>query len=109
MAAARSALAGPRAAPPFTPIPYFWSDQFDLKLQIVGLPFGATHTVLRGDPATESFAVFHLSDDNTLRAVEAVNMADAFMAGRLLISKAAQLAPAKICDMSIAMKDLAQP
>ena len=107
---ARQAAGAICGRPPAAPeVPWFWSDQFDLKLQIVGLPFGATHTVLRGDPATESFAVFHLSDDNTLRAVEAVNMADAFMAGRLLISKAAQLAPAKICDMSIAMKDLAQP
>lgn len=96
-------------APVAPEVPWFWSDQFDLKLQIVGLPFGATHTVLRGDPATESFAVFHLADDSTLRAVEAVNMADAFMAGRLLISKGAQLAADKICDMSMAMKDLAQP
>ncbi len=87
-------------------VPWFWSDQFDLKLQIVGLDFGATHTVLRGDPATESFAVFHLTDDNRLRAVEAVNMPDAFMAGRLLIAKDRELAPAQICDMSVAMKDL---
>lgn len=95
----------PAAAPE---VPWFWSDQFDLKLQIVGLPFGATHTVVRGDPAHEHFAVFHLSADNRLRAVEAVNMPDAFMAGRLLIARGAELAPDRICDMSVSMKDLTQ-
>ena len=101
---AAAAICGRGPAAP--EVPWFWSDQFDLKLQIAGLPFGAVQTVVRGDPATESFAVFHLAEDHTLRAVEAVNMPDAFMAGRLIIQKGGQLAPDKICDMSISMKDL---
>ena len=50
-----------RPAPPAPEVPWFWSDQYDVRLQIAGLPFDVAETVVRGDPATGSFAIFHLA------------------------------------------------
>jgi hypothetical protein len=71
-------------------VPWFWSDQYDVKLQIAGLPFDADHQVVRGDPASGAFAVFHLNGDRIV-CVEAVNAPADFMGGRLLIGKATRL------------------
>ena len=49
-------------ARPTEEVPWFWSDQYDLKLQIAGLAAGADRTVLRGDPGSRRFAVFHLRE-----------------------------------------------
>ncbi len=94
-------------AAPVPEIPWFWSDQFDLRLQMAGLPFGATQTVLRGVPDVAGFAVFQLGPDNTVLAVEAVNAPADFMAGRLLVTKQKQVAPALLADLSSDMKALA--
>ena len=65
--------------------PWFWSDQYDLKLQIVGLSQGYTEAVVRGDPEnTRSFAVFYLKD-GALVAVDAVNRAPEFMMSKMLL------------------------
>jgi len=53
--------------------PWFWSDQYDLRLQIVGIPFDAAEIVVRGDIAAGKFALFHLAVDGIVQAVEAVN------------------------------------
>jgi 3-phenylpropionate/trans-cinnamate dioxygenase ferredoxin reductase subunit len=92
--------------PPVPEIPWFWSDQYDLRLQIAGLPFDATQTVLRGTPASASFAVFHLGPDATVRSVEAVNAAPEFMAGKLLIAKRHPVSRERLADMAVSMKDL---
>jgi 3-phenylpropionate/trans-cinnamate dioxygenase ferredoxin reductase subunit len=85
-------------------IPWFWSDQFDNKLLIVGLSFGFDRLVLRGDPATRSFSVCYLSGRELL-AVEAVNHAKDYMAARKLIAERVPLDPDKVRDPSIALKD----
>ena len=72
---------------PAVEVPWFWSDQYDAKLQIAGLPFGADRLVVRGDTAAGSFAVFHLKGDQIV-CVEAVNAAQSFMFGKQAISKA---------------------
>lgn len=90
--------------PPPPEVPWFWSDQYDLKLQIAGMPFEAPLRVVRGDIGKASFAVFHLTNENRLQAVEAVNMPDAFMAGRMLIASRKPVAPARLGDMSVSMK-----
>ena len=95
-----------RAAPQ-PEIPWFWSDQFDLRLQMAGLPFGATQLVQRGAAEVAGFAVFHLGPDNTVLAVEAINAPADFMAGRILVSKQKQVAPALLADLSSDMKTLA--
>jgi 3-phenylpropionate/trans-cinnamate dioxygenase ferredoxin reductase subunit len=55
---AAAAITGRPAPPP--EVPWFWSDQYDLKLQIAGVAFDADEIVVRGDPAAAKFAVFHL-------------------------------------------------
>jgi len=93
-------------APPAPEVPWFWSDQYDLKLQIAGAPFDADTLVVRGDPDSASFAVFHLAG-NRLMAVEAVNAAAEFMGGRQLIGKRAEVDPARLADTAIPMKQIA--
>jgi len=75
------------AKAPTPEVPWFWSDQYDLKLQIAGLPIGATRIEVRGDAAQGKFAVAHLADDGRLCAVEAVNVPAEYMAGRATIAK----------------------
>ncbi len=105
---AKQAAADLCGRPPPTPeVPWFWSDQYDLRLQIAGLPFGATETVLRGDPGSAQFAIFHLAADERLLAVEAINAAPEFMGGRMMIGKRKQIPGGKLRDMSLSMKDLA--
>jgi 3-phenylpropionate/trans-cinnamate dioxygenase ferredoxin reductase subunit len=94
-------------APPPGEVPWFWSDQYDLKLQIAGLPFDATEVVIRGDPASAHFAVFHLDAQHHIQAVEAINAGPEFMAGRLLIGQRKVVAPERLSDMSISMKEVA--
>jgi 3-phenylpropionate/trans-cinnamate dioxygenase ferredoxin reductase subunit len=91
---------------PAVDVPWFWSDQFDLKLQIAGLPFDADRIIVRGDPATAKFAVFHLKGDQ-IQAVEAVNAPPEFMAGKQLILNRRTIMPEKLADLSISMKEIA--
>jgi 3-phenylpropionate/trans-cinnamate dioxygenase ferredoxin reductase subunit len=92
---------------PYNQVPWFWSDQYDMKLQIVGLSQGYTEAVVRGDPATgRSFAVFYLKD-GVLVAVDAVNRAPEFMMSKMLTQKKATLDPARIRDESINVKEIA--
>ena len=93
---------------PYNQVPWFWSDQYDLKLQIVGLSAGYTKAVVRGDPESgRSFAVFYLKGD-TVIAVDAVNRAPEFMMSKQLVHKKTKLDPARIADESIKVKEIAQ-
>jgi 3-phenylpropionate/trans-cinnamate dioxygenase ferredoxin reductase subunit len=73
--------------PPPPEVPWFWSDQYDIRLQIAGLPLDVADIVLRGDPADGKFAAFHLAADGTVQAVEAVNSPADFIAGRQMIAR----------------------
>lgn len=86
-------------------VPWFWSDQYDLKLQIAGLSTGYDTVVQRGDPATNKFALFYLKD-GVLISVDAVNAAPEYMMGRRLIGDRAVIAPERLSDMSISMKEM---
>ncbi|MFA4891962.1 NAD(P)/FAD-dependent oxidoreductase [Brevundimonas sp.] len=105
--AAAAIVGRPAPAPE---VPWFWSDQYDLKLQIAGLPDGADRQIVRGDPgvigAGASFAVFHLAGDRIL-CVEAVNAPAEFMAGRMMIGKATPVDAEKLADQSVSMKMVA--
>jgi 3-phenylpropionate/trans-cinnamate dioxygenase ferredoxin reductase subunit len=85
-------------------IPWFWSDQFDNKLLIIGLTPDHDRQILRGDPATRSFAVCYLKDGRLL-ALEAVNHSKDYMAARKVIAERMRLNPEKLADPSIALKD----
>jgi len=101
---AAAAITGRPMPPP--EIPWFWSDQYDLKLQIAGLPFDADRQIVRGDVAAAKFAVFHLKGD-LVQAVEAVNAPAEFMAGKQLIAKRTPVSLEKLADPAVSMKEVA--
>jgi 3-phenylpropionate/trans-cinnamate dioxygenase ferredoxin reductase subunit len=86
-------------------VPWFWSDQFDNKLLIVGLSQGHDQQVTRGDPATRSFSVCYLKGGE-LQALEAVNNAKDYMAARKLIADRARPDLDRLADPAIALKDV---
>ncbi|WP_297799529.1 FAD-dependent oxidoreductase, partial [uncultured Brevundimonas sp.] len=88
---------------PVHEVPWFWSDQYDAKLQIAGLPFGSDGQVVRGDPDTGNFAVFHLKGDRIV-CVEAVNAAQSFMFGKQAIGKALAINPEILADETAPIK-----
>jgi 3-phenylpropionate/trans-cinnamate dioxygenase ferredoxin reductase subunit len=89
----------------YSEVPWFWSDQYDLKLQIAGLARPTDQTVLRGDPGTRKFAVFHLRD-GVMAAVEAVNAAPDYMLGKKWIADGVRIDAAKLADTSIPIKQV---
>ncbi|MDB5429401.1 MAG: FAD-dependent pyridine nucleotide-disulfide oxidoreductase [Caulobacter sp.] len=101
---AASAIMG--RAQPAPEAPWFWSDQYDLKLQIAGIPFDADAILVRGDVASAKFAVFHLKGD-LVQAVEAVNAPPEFMMGRRLLEHRTPVSREKLADTTISMKEVA--
>ena len=101
--AALAMLGRPKA---YSEVPWFWSDQYDLKLQIAGLARPGDELVLRGDPKSRKFAVFHLRDGK-LKAVEAVNAAPEYMIGRKLIAGDVPVTAQRLGDLSVPMKQMA--
>ncbi|MEO8464586.1 MAG: FAD-dependent oxidoreductase [Gammaproteobacteria bacterium] len=85
---------------PYSEVPWFWSDQYDLKLQIVGLSHGHDEVVLRGDPATRSFTAFYLRN-GALLAVDAINSPREFAHAKKLVAASATIAPALLRDASV--------
>ena len=85
-------------------VPWFWSDQFDLKMVIVGLAAGYDETVLRGDPASRAFSVCYLKNGELI-AVETVNHTKDQMAARKMIPMRARPDPARIADDSIPLRE----
>ena len=85
--------------------PWFWSDQYDLKLQIAGMPFDVDQIVVRGDPATRKFAVFHLSAGR-VQAVEAINSAPDFMIGKQWLVSRREVDPVRLADPAIPIKEV---
>ncbi|MEO8443713.1 MAG: FAD-dependent oxidoreductase [Gammaproteobacteria bacterium] len=92
---------------PYAQIPWFWSDQYDLKLQIVGLNSASDQAVVRGDPASGSFAAFFIGEGR-LKAVYAINSPREFMLSKKLIAQGARPEPALLRDMSVSFKDIAE-
>jgi len=101
---AAAAITGRPAPAPETP--WFWSDQYDVKLQIAGLPEGADRQVVRGDPSAGGFAVFHLNGDRIV-CVEAVNAPAEFMGGRQMIGRGTAVDPLRLADVAVSMKQVA--
>lgn len=101
---AASAIVGRAAPAPETP--WFWSDQYEVKLQIAGLPGEADRQVVRGDVGVGAFAVFHLAGDRIV-CVEAVNAPAEFMAGRMMIGRQTPVDAGKLADTAVSMKAVA--
>lgn len=97
---ARTAVATIRGIDlPFDPIPWFWSNQYDLKLQMVGISDGHDRMVMRGDVHTRSFSVFYLRG-GTVIAADTVNQMPDFMAAKTLIARGLTVAPEHLADVS---------
>jgi len=90
---------------PYAAVPWFWSDQYDLKLQIVGLSQGFDDVVIRGSMDENSFAAFYLRD-GVLIAVDAVNRPRDFMVGKKLVAAKMRPDKAVLADESVELKTL---
>jgi 3-phenylpropionate/trans-cinnamate dioxygenase ferredoxin reductase subunit len=101
---AAQTLVGAPAA--YSEVPWFWSDQYDLKLQIAGLSAGYEEVVLRGDPATRSFALFYLRGGEII-AVDAVNSPREFIAGKKLVANRTRVAADVLRDAAVDLAPLA--
>jgi 3-phenylpropionate/trans-cinnamate dioxygenase ferredoxin reductase subunit len=86
-------------------VPWFWSDQYDVKLQIAGLSQGHDRIVVRGEPASGHFAIYYLLQGELI-AVDAVNSPKDFMSGRRWIAERRHPDVTKLADMSVELKTM---
>jgi 3-phenylpropionate/trans-cinnamate dioxygenase ferredoxin reductase subunit len=102
-AAARAMMGRPE---PYRMVPWFWSDQYDLKLQMVGMSAGFEQMVLRGDPTTaRAFAAFYLKDGRLI-AADAVNHPVDFMFAKKLVAARTSVDPTQLADAAVPLKSL---
>ncbi len=85
-------------------VPWFWSDQYDLKLIIIGVCQGYDTVVMRGDPASHAFSACYLRGGELI-AVDTVNSAKDQMAARKLIAARARPNPDRLADHTVPLKD----
>lgn len=90
---------------PYKATPWFWSNQYDLKLQTVGLSAGYDQAVMRGDPATRSFTVIYLKQGR-VAALDCVNMVRDYAQGRKLVEARALIDPARLADTAVPLKEM---
>jgi 3-phenylpropionate/trans-cinnamate dioxygenase ferredoxin reductase subunit len=90
---------------PYHAMPWFWSNQYDLRLQTVGLSIGFDTAIVRGDPATRSFSVIYLRDGRVL-ALDCVNATRDYVQGRALVT--GKLAPSveDLANAEVPLKSL---
>ena len=86
-------------------VPWFWSNQYDLKLQTVGLSIGYDDTVLRGDLATRKFSVVYLRDRRVI-ALDCVGAVKDYVQGRKLVESGAAIDRAILADPGVMLKDM---
>jgi 3-phenylpropionate/trans-cinnamate dioxygenase ferredoxin reductase subunit len=97
------ALAGRPAR--YHTVPWFWSDQFDIRLQMAGLPSGHNHVVIRGQTEGGKFSVFYFREGQ-LCAVDSVNRPADHMAARRLIANGVAITPEQAADEDVNLKEL---
>ena len=90
---------------PYDELPWFWSDQYDIKLQTAGLFEGYDNTVIRGDRKNKKFTVYYLKESKLL-AVDAINSPADFMVAKKLIKAQVSLSVEQITDTGFALKEL---
>ncbi len=99
------ALTGEEA--PYHAVPWFWSNQYDLKLQTVGLSIGFDQAIVRGDMGTRSFSVVYLKDGAVI-ALDCVNAVRDYVQGKTLVVNATRADPAMLADASVPLKTLVE-
>jgi len=91
---------------PYSALPWFWSDQYDVKLQIAGLSEGHNQVIVRGNPDEgRSFSAFYFAEDRLL-AVDAINRPAEFMLGKKLLLLGTSVDKQKLSDDSVAAREL---
>jgi 3-phenylpropionate/trans-cinnamate dioxygenase ferredoxin reductase subunit len=100
--AARDLAGEPR---PYEAVPWFWSNQYELRLQSVGLWLGYDEIVIRGDSASGSFSLVYLAAGRVI-ALDCVNATRDYVQGRRLVEQGARIAPADLVDASRQLKEL---
>ena len=90
----------------YSQVPWFWSDQYDLKLQIAGLSEGYDEVVVRGEPASRSFSCLYLHNGKLI-ACDAINAPRDFVQSKALIAARQEIAPERLADSGVQLKDLA--
>jgi 3-phenylpropionate/trans-cinnamate dioxygenase ferredoxin reductase component len=101
--AAASILGRPR---PPEDCPWFWSDQFDLKLQIAGLSQGYRSHVVRGSESDRQFAVYYLDGESRLLAVDAVNAPQDFVLSKRVIIAGPTMDANQLADEQVPLKEI---
>jgi 3-phenylpropionate/trans-cinnamate dioxygenase ferredoxin reductase subunit len=91
---------------PYRATPWFWSNQYDLRLQTVGISAAHDETVLRGDPASRSFSVAYLKQGRVI-AFDCINHVKDYVQGRKLVEAGARVDPARLADASVPLKQMA--
>ncbi|ACP23086.1 FAD-dependent pyridine nucleotide-disulphide oxidoreductase (plasmid) [Sinorhizobium fredii NGR234] len=91
---------------PYSATPWFWSNQYDLRLQTVGLSAGFDRTVVRGDPNTRSFSIVYLREGAVI-ALDCINSVRDYVEGRMLVERRARVSPDVLANNSIRLKSLA--
>lgn len=102
-AAAARAIAG--EPQPNGAVPWFWSNQYDLRLQTVGLSIGHDSTVVRGRPEERSFSVVYLLEGRVI-ALDCVNSTRDYVQGRKLVVERRVVAPERLADTAVQLKEL---
>ena len=90
---------------PYHAFPWFWSNQYDLRLQTAGLSVGYDQTVLRGDPAARSFSVVYLKAGRVI-ALDCVNMVKDYVQGRKLVEGRISPELTRLADPAVPLKEL---
>jgi 3-phenylpropionate/trans-cinnamate dioxygenase ferredoxin reductase component len=100
--AARAILGEPE---PYVAVPWFWSNQYDLKLQTVGLSIGHDAAVMRGNPASRSFSVIYTAAGRVI-ALDCVNATRDYVAGRALVTGRITATAEQLADTAVPLKSL---
>ena len=95
-------------AEPYTALPWFWSDQYDLKLQMAGLNTGWTEYVLRGSVSERKFSLYYFRAAR-LVAVDSINRPQDHMLARKLLAGEASPLPQQVADEHFDLKSLLTP
>ena len=90
---------------PYKAFPWFWSNQYDLRLQTAGLSVGYDQTVVRGAPEARAFSVVYLKAGRVI-AIDAVNVVKDYVQGRKLVEAGAMPDVARLADASVPLKEL---
>ena len=89
---------------PYAEVPWFWSDQYDLKLQIAGVGDPDDELVLRGEMGARSFSVLHLRE-RRLVAIDCINRGGDFLAAKRLIAAGTMPERARLADPDLPLGD----